>query len=40
METDAEGAAYEARVTLADGSEATVKLDDAFTITVTETHDD
>jgi hypothetical protein len=37
METDAEGAAYEAHVTLADGSRATVKLDAAFAITATET---
>jgi len=37
METDAEGAAYEAHVTLADGSEATVKVDAAFTVTATET---
>jgi uncharacterized membrane protein YkoI len=37
METDAEGAAYEAHVTLADGSEATVKLDASFAITATET---
>jgi hypothetical protein len=37
METDAEGAAYEAHVTLADGSRATVKLDASFTVTGTET---
>ena len=35
METDAEGAAFEAHVTLADGSDATVKLDAAFTVTET-----
>ena len=39
LETDAEGAAYEAHVTLADGSEATIKLDSAFAITATETDD-
>jgi hypothetical protein len=37
VETDAEGAAYEAHVTLADGSEATVKLDASFAITGTST---
>lgn len=37
VETDAEGAAYEAHVTLADGSEATVKLDASFAVTATET---
>ncbi len=37
LETDAEGAAYEAHVTLADGSRATIKLDAAFTVTATET---
>ena len=36
METDAEGAAYEAHVTLADGSRATIKLDASFTVTGTE----
>ena len=36
METDAEGAVYEAHVTLADGSDATVKLDANFTVTGTE----
>jgi hypothetical protein len=36
METDAEGAVYEAHVTLADGSRATVKLDASFTVTGTE----
>jgi hypothetical protein len=35
METDAEGAVYEAHVTLADGSDATVKLDANFAITET-----
>ena len=35
-ETDAEGAVYEAHVTLADGSDATVKLDANFTVTATE----
>ena len=40
METDAEGAAYEAHVTLADGSRATVKLDASFTVTGTETGPD
>jgi hypothetical protein len=37
LETDAEGAAYEAHVTLADGSRATVKLDESFVVTATET---
>ena len=37
LETDAEGAAYEAHVILADGSRATVKLDASFAITATET---
>ena len=37
METDAGGATYEAHVTLADGSRATVKLDAAFAVTGTET---
>ena len=37
METDADGAVYEAHVTLADGSDATVKLDANFTVTATET---
>ena len=36
METDADGAVYEAHVTLADGSDATVKLDANFTVTATE----
>ena len=40
METDAEGAAYEAHITLADGSRATVKLDASFTVTGTETGPD
>jgi uncharacterized membrane protein YkoI len=37
METDADGATYEAHITLADGSHATVKLDASFAITSTET---
>ena len=37
METDADGAVYEAHVTLADGSDATVKLDANYTVTGTET---
>jgi uncharacterized membrane protein YkoI len=37
METDADGAVYEAHVTLADGSDATVKLDANYTVTATET---
>jgi hypothetical protein len=36
VETDAEGAAYEAHIVLADGARATVKLDESFTITGTE----
>jgi len=36
METDAEGAVYEAHITKADGSRATVKLDGSFNITATE----
>ncbi len=36
METDADGAAYEAHITLADGSELTVELDASFAITSTE----
>lgn len=36
-ETDAEGAAYEAHIVQADGTHATVKLDESFTITETET---
>ena len=35
METDAEGAVYEAHITKADGSDATVKLDATFAITNT-----
>ena len=35
METDAEGAVYEAHITKADGSDATVKLDASFAITET-----
>jgi hypothetical protein len=37
LETDAEGAAYEAHITQADGSRATVKLDESFTVTGMET---
>src|SRR3954454_15371101 len=37
METDADGDTYEAHVTMADGSEATVKLDASFAVTGTET---
>ncbi|HQV58087.1 MAG TPA: hypothetical protein PKV27_08750, partial [Ilumatobacteraceae bacterium] len=37
METDADGAAFEAHITLADGSHATVKLDANYTVTGTET---
>ncbi|WP_210479237.1 hypothetical protein [Naasia sp. SYSU D00948] len=37
METDADGAAYEAHITQADGTRATVKLDESFAITGTET---
>ena len=40
METDAEGAAYEAHVILADGSRATITLDASFAITGTETGPD
>ena len=40
METDAEGAAYEAHVTLADGSRATITLDASFAISGTETGPD
>jgi hypothetical protein len=40
METDAEGAVYEAHVTRADGSRATVKLDASFAVTGTETGPD
>ncbi|MFP3461215.1 hypothetical protein R5O87_10230 [Arthrobacter globiformis] len=36
IETDAEGAVYEAHITKADGSRATVKLDGSFNITATE----
>lgn len=35
LETDAEGAAYEAHITQADGSDLTVKLDASFAITET-----
>ncbi len=37
LETDSHGDAYEAHVILADGSDATVKLNEAFTVTSTET---
>ena len=37
VETDAEGAAYEAHITQADGTRATVKLDESFAVTATET---
>jgi uncharacterized membrane protein YkoI len=37
METDADGSAYEAHIQQADGTRATVKLDDSFAITGTET---
>ncbi len=37
VETDAEGAAYEAHMTKADGSRITVKLDSSFKVTSTET---
>jgi hypothetical protein len=36
VETDADGAAYEAHIVQADGTRATVKLDSAFTVTETE----
>lgn len=36
VETDAEGAAYEAHIRKADGTKATVKLDASFNITATE----
>ncbi|WP_159085115.1 hypothetical protein [Planctomonas deserti] len=36
VETDAEGSAYEAHIVLADGSQLTVKLDESFAITGTE----
>lgn len=36
VETDAEGAVYEAHITKADGSRATVKLDGSFNISATE----
>ena len=36
VETDAEGAAYEAHIINADGSRATVKLNASFTVTATE----
>jgi uncharacterized membrane protein len=36
VETDAEGAVYEAHITKADGTRATVKLDGSFNVTATE----
>lgn len=36
VETDAEGAAYEAHITKADGTRATLKFDTSFTVTATE----
>jgi poly(3-hydroxybutyrate) depolymerase len=36
METDAEGAAYEAHMTRADGSRITLKFDTSFKVTATE----
>ena len=36
VETDAEGAAYEAHMTKADGSHVTVKMDSNFNVTTTE----
>jgi uncharacterized membrane protein YkoI len=36
VENDAEGAVYEAHITKADGTSATVKFDATFTVTVTE----
>jgi uncharacterized membrane protein YkoI len=36
VETDAEGAAYEAHITKSDGTRATVKLDSSFNVTSTE----
>ena len=38
METDADGDTFEAHITLADGSHATVKLDASFAITSTDTN--
>lgn len=37
VETDAEGAAYEAHMTAADGSHVTVKFDSSYAVTGTET---
>jgi hypothetical protein len=37
LETDAEGAAYEAHIVQADGTEGTVKLDESFAVTGLET---
>jgi hypothetical protein len=39
METDADGGVYEAHITLADGTHATVTLDESFAVTATETQD-
>jgi hypothetical protein len=39
VETDAEGAAYEAHVTSADGERMTVKLDESFNVTSVEEGD-
>jgi hypothetical protein len=38
LETDADGATYEAHLTKADGTHVTVKLDKNFTVTGVETH--
>nr|WP_246223392.1 hypothetical protein [Pseudarthrobacter psychrotolerans] len=37
VETDAEGAAYEAHIVKSDGTRATVYLDSSFNVTSTET---
>ena len=37
VETDAEGAAYEAHITKTDGSHVTLKFDENYTVTATET---
>ena len=39
VETDAQGSPYEAHVRKADGTDVTVKVDKAFTVTTIETHD-
>jgi hypothetical protein len=36
VETDAEGAAYEAHMTKSDGSSVTIKMDSSFKVTGTE----